>query len=114
MEIHANHKKRGFGRAIRRTHARSFPWTFSAGTPDTLLSSTPGSASPMFRTVSKSIVLLGIVQHDLLGLIVPQLCDPTVATRKTRFFRPSEKSHKGCFLGRSSHHATDTVLADEC
>jgi hypothetical protein len=33
-----------------------------------MLSSTPGSVSPILRTVSKLIVLLGIGQHDSLGL----------------------------------------------
>src|SRR5947208_1607893 len=44
--------------------ARSFPRTFSAGLPYAVLSSTPGKASPIFRTVSKSIALLGIGQRD--------------------------------------------------
>jgi hypothetical protein len=35
-----------------------------------VLSSTPGNASPIFRTMSKSIVLLGIGQRDSVELTV--------------------------------------------
>ena len=38
--------------------------------PYAVLSSTPGGASPIFRTVSKSIVLPGIGQSDCLELTV--------------------------------------------
>src|SRR6267142_1926862 len=46
----------------------SFPWTLSAGEPYAVLSSTPGKASPIIRTVSKSIVLLGIGCRVSAGL----------------------------------------------
>ena len=36
------------------------------GNPYAVLSSTPGKASPIFRAVSKSIVLLGTGQSDSL------------------------------------------------
>ena len=42
----------------------------SAGKPYAVLSSTPGNASPIFRTASKSIVLLGICQRDSAELIL--------------------------------------------
>ena len=38
--------------------------TLSAGDPYAVLFSTPGNAKPIFRTVSKSIVLLGISEYD--------------------------------------------------
>src|SRR2546426_3362026 len=41
-------------------HAMSFPSTLSAGDPYAALASTPGNASPISRTVSKSIVFLGM------------------------------------------------------
>src|SRR6266481_6126099 len=53
------------------TQARSFPWTLSAGDSYVVLSSTPGKASPIFRTVSKSIALLGTGQHDSEELTDP-------------------------------------------
>jgi hypothetical protein len=36
----------------------------SAGDPYAVLSSTPGNAKPIFRTVSKLIVLLGMGERD--------------------------------------------------
>jgi hypothetical protein len=38
----------------------SFPRTLSAGAPYAVLCSTSGNAKPIFRTVSKSILLLGM------------------------------------------------------
>src|SRR5579863_4976426 len=35
--------------------ASNWPWTLRAGAPCMLLSSTPGSASPIFRTASKPV-----------------------------------------------------------
>jgi hypothetical protein len=43
-------------------HAMIFPRTLSAGDPYAVLSSTPGKASPISRTVSKVIVFLAISQ----------------------------------------------------
>ena len=40
--------------------ARIFPRTLGTGDPYAVLSSTPGMASPIFRTVTKVTVLLGI------------------------------------------------------
>ena len=60
------------------TQASSFPWTLSAGDPYAVPSSTPGKASPIFRTVSKPIALLGIGQRDSLmcAAIIPESWNP--------------------------------------
>jgi len=58
IEIHANGKRARFGRAMSGDTRQEFPWILSAGHPYAVLSSTPGKASPIFRTMSKSIVFL--------------------------------------------------------
>ena len=71
----------------------SFPRTLSAGIPKAVLSSTPGSASPIFRTVSKPIVFLGIgLEADQ-----PHSANHVIAVRPSLFITPGineqEKLH---------------------
>ena len=70
IEIRANDKRSGSAERLADTNAKSFPWTLSAGDPYAALSCTPGNASPIYRAVSKSVVLLGIGQLDSLELTV--------------------------------------------
>src|SRR5215471_14872940 len=50
-------------------HAMSFPSTLSVGDPYVVLSSTPGSVSPILRTVSKVTVFLGTLRTVQILLV---------------------------------------------
>jgi hypothetical protein len=71
VEANPNHKRTRLSRAMGSSHAKSFPWTWGAGDPYAVLSSTPGNAKPIFRTLSKLIVLLGIVPLSAQTIAVP-------------------------------------------
>src|SRR5262249_61776161 len=88
------------------THAISCPRTLSAGEPYAVLSSTPGNVSPIFRTVSKSILVLGILQRDSVELSVSSL---PRGGDEPRVRRPARQ--------RLSHYicqSTSPAARDEC
>ena len=70
IEIHAKDERTGFGGAISRDTRQEFSMDLECREPVRCALSTPGKAIPIFRSVSKSMVLPGIGQSDRLELTV--------------------------------------------